>query len=604
MQKDIEAKYNDVYSSKILATNNFILAQNQTMYYQNMSKSLKYEQKKKLDGQLKIRDDLRNNIIDIIENLGQQGMISERKRENYKVMINKLRDEIEKFNRNFHKDKEMEKQLVFYRGRFEIINKIVHNHDAKFSRVEPLNAKSIKTIIRVFNEMAFQEASLSDRFQELTNDEINKKHICLGITKQLEILKGNEDLYGDRIGNISTFNQKKMILDDKELVRFKTDELERIEKFLLRAFFQILSFGSILLNTFTKISNFSKDSALSIHLLSKAGKTIKELNKGFGYPIKETSGIRVQKKRFTYMPEKQYNTFKTDLDVSPKDGTNYYCSLSDIDVSKAYFLFFSNNTDERKINPVVSKDPIICYFLNRKNIEKYFEEQSNQAEIFSNVWQLNQLAHTKLQEQLRDLSDIIRDLIWHFLKNVNASKTEEIVEKTPLLSITRSDKSRLMRRETKISSSSKKFEPSSRDESEGSQNNFRVSEFNKTEKEDTRSPAKADLQDDSLCTEYTHSLIKFRSSPTKKMFIPELTNKAVLQEMKEIKGKLKEMKILERKANQTNVDNKKLLQSPRLGVLGSYRVKPEEDVGSTQPTRPSTYSVSGRKYQKSKSVFK
>ncbi|CAG9316107.1 unnamed protein product [Blepharisma stoltei] len=613
LQKEIDPKHDEVNSTKIVAKNNFILAQNQNMNYIYITKNIKLEQERKYEAQLKIRDDLRSEIVGIIENIGQQSLISERRKENYNSMMAALKVEIEKYEGSSVKEKENNQKLVYYRERLEIIKKIIANYDDTLQITEPLDEKSIRNIIQVYNEMSFKESSLSDRFQELTHEEIKKKQACLEISQQLELLKADQ-ISPNPSSFSSTFNQKKMILDDKGLINFKLDHLHDMEKCLLKMFFQVLNFGSFLCSSVVKITKYCENNEFDAYTIQKAQRVINDLQKGFGNPeVSDVNKRNFMRKRYTLVPNKQpHSIFKTDVELSPRanSDTTIYSLLSAGDIYKLYRQYWSDRIYDKKLVAILTDNPIIGYFLTLKQIEAYFQDQSTTNDLFENLWQLNLQAHLKLQEQFMNLSHVTRDLIWQTSKNI-AAKTEEIQEKSPLLEIQKKEKTRgLQRRDTKaflISQKAKKNDPLSRDESnEGSQNTFKSSETQKIDKKEDefdltsiKSPNRetdgnSKEDDDSLCTDL-ESVIKFRNPPQKKIEIGGLSNHAVLQEMKDIKSKLKGIKSQERKANATNVENTKFFWSPKSMMFGLHKRNEE---GATQPTRPSTYSISTRKHRK------
>ncbi|CAG9330771.1 unnamed protein product [Blepharisma stoltei] len=607
LQKEIDPKYDELHSSKVVAKNNFILAHHQTTNYISLSKNIKAEQDKKYQAQSKIRDELRNEIAEIVENIGQQSIISERKKVNYRVMIATLKLEIEKYEGSSVKEKENIQKVVNYREKLEIIKKIIKNYDETLIIVEPLDEISIKNIIQVYNEMSFQESSLSELFQELTAEEIKKNQACMDISKQLELLKADQNIGISPSVFSSTFNQKKMILDDKDLINFKSDHLHDIEKCLLKLFFLVLNFGSFLCNSFTKITKYSENNELDSYTIQKATKIISDLKKGFGNPVGGKGKRNNLQKRYTLMPNKHiHNFFKTDnIEASPviREIATVHSLLSAGEVSKLYNQYFFDRKHGKKLSKFLTSNPIICYFLTLKQIDTYFQDQQSTKDILDNIWQLNQQAHLKLLEQFMSLSDITRDLIWQTSKNISSAKTDEFQEKSALLDIKKYRESQ--RKDTK-NQKSKKNDQLSREESiEGSQNNLKINEAQKNDKinrgEDEfelaiyKSPHKDNKDDDSLYTE-VQSILKFRSPPPKKIEIGGLSNNAVLQEMKDVKNKLKEIKGMERKANKINVENTKFFLTTKTVMFGIGQQA--EEIASTQPTRPSTYSISSRKYRK------
>lgn len=257
----INGKYDTVISENTIALNNLVLAENQKVRYITSMKAEKKEltrKKKEMIARQKIIESETQEIIKRLTARNLQKIESEAKS---KVLLQRLYQEINEHEHHKQKSKQVKKKLEGYRQSLKLIERHARQLFPEFKLSEPLSADNVKCIIDAYRHYIHQEASLSNNFNELSNEETRKSQECGEIKKTLISLH-SKTLERNISSSQSTLRDK----IDHEAKNMNQHELaSSSERIAIESYWHLLEHAEILC---TQMEVISKNQTESVPMLN------------------------------------------------------------------------------------------------------------------------------------------------------------------------------------------------------------------------------------------------------------------------------------------------------------------------------------------------
>ena len=251
---------------------------------------------------------------------------------------------------------------------------------------EPLTKFDIDFIVSSYSKLRFQEHSLSLKFGNLTEEQIDKQRKCDHMNQELKKIKEDEEIDSKYPKNHRfTFNQLKSLLDDYKILETK-QVLEQSQKVILRVYLKILNIGNFISKNLATIGLNSKyhsnDNSVLIAL-----DEIKSLQRS--PKSTQTSGFLLKRKQTKALEKKK--TYKTDLEpnedhqnnrLNPKKIKDFLRKFLDKKAERAKFgaeNFDLNLIDLDQCCNLISRDLLACFFIDINDLDSRSMESINDS---------------------------------------------------------------------------------------------------------------------------------------------------------------------------------------------------------------------------------
>jgi hypothetical protein len=260
----------------------------------------------------------------------------------------------------------------------------------KFS--EPLKKQDIDFIISSYSKLHFQEHSLSLKFGNLTEEQIDKQRKCDAMIEELKKIKEDEEIDSSYKKSRLTFNELKSLLDDQKILGTK-QVLEQSQKMILKVYLKVLSISNFFVKSLSTIACNSKfhvqDNAILLFL-----EDVKSLQRS--PKNNQTTGFLIKRKQTKALEKKK--TYKTDLEPNEEYQPSrlnlqkikeFLKKIIERKNEKARFggdRFGSDLIDLNQCSLMISNDLLACFFidvhdLDSKNLERIDTSQELVKEL-------------------------------------------------------------------------------------------------------------------------------------------------------------------------------------------------------------------------------
>ena len=304
------------------------------------------------------------------------------------------------------------------------------NDCPKFS--EPLTKLDIEFIVSSYSKLRFQEHSLSLKFGNLTEEQIDKQRKCDHMIEELKKIKEDEEIDSKYPKNHRyTFNELKSLLDDQKILETK-QVLEQSQKVILRVYLKILNIGNFISKNLTTIGLNSKyhsnDNSVLIAL-----DEIRSLQRS--PKSTQSSGFLIKRKQTKPLEKKK--TYKTDLEpnedyqnnrLNPKKIKDFLKKFIDKKADKAKFgaeNFDLNLIDLDQCCNLISRDLLACFFIDINDLDSKSMDNINDSK--SLIREINIIGINTFKSKFCSLVNSLSEVtIW--IKGKTSSLKTEIIE--------------------------------------------------------------------------------------------------------------------------------------------------------------------------------
>ena len=304
------------------------------------------------------------------------------------------------------------------------------NDCPKFS--EPLTKIDIDFIVSSYSKIRFQEHSLSLKFGNLTEEQIDKQRKCDHMNEELRKIKNDEEVDTKYPKDHRyTFNELKSLLEDKKIIETK-HVIEQSQKLILRIYLKILSIGNFFSKSLTTIGLNSKYHSNDNSVLMALDE-IKSLQRS--PKNRQTSGFLVKRKLTKQLEKKK--TYKTDLEpnedyhankLNPAKIKDFLKKFIEKKAERAKFgaeNFDFNLIDSEQCISLISHDLLACFFVDINDLDSKSMENINDSK--SLIREINVIGINSFRSKFNTLVNALSEVAIFFKGKTSSLKTE-IVE--------------------------------------------------------------------------------------------------------------------------------------------------------------------------------
>ena len=260
--------------------------------------------------------------------------------------------------------KESNEELSMIRKQLELIQSYIPE-SLKFS--EPLTVENIQFIINSYSKFKFQEHSLSIKFQNLTEEQLEKQHKCDEIAEELHKLKADNEEFPSTQQSL-TYNQMKAVTETENISK-NTRNFENSFDMIIKSYLYLSNLSSTIVKTLNSISQYSCFHQNDNDLIF-AINTIQKFQQGFvAKPEKEKKSLKK-----TVTIKEKTRTSKTDLE-NLEELMSFSISLSDI--KEILIKYIKDPKFLNELASLIKTDRIACFFLDVYDIESKFSSAIN-----------------------------------------------------------------------------------------------------------------------------------------------------------------------------------------------------------------------------------
>ena len=415
VHKEVERKYKEVIDSKKQATISLYTVQNdvqrlqkfkeknQKKFHSAFMKGRMFIEKSESEVKEKIekisRDNLKSRVIFIQETISQR-----------REILTKLQNRLSSNAMKSNEIKLSKEEINNIHKKLDLIKSYIPDCPQFF---KPLTAENVQFIINSYSKLKFQEVSLSIKFQNLTEEQLEKQHKCDLIQKELNHLKeSNQDLIRSPKYQSLTYNQLRTAMET-DSVSINTQNFEGNQKILLKLYLEILNLGTVVCRAINIINQSSIFHQIDSSYMYSS--TIIN-NAQHSFITKQAKEKTELKKKITFKDKK---TFKTEVD-NFEELMTFSISLYEIDEILSNVL--KNCTNQHEISSMIKSDNITCFFSDIPDIKSRLQSPTTVPKLL--ILEINSIGNVIFKEKFTQVCTAVQEILLKISQQFEINKKE------------------------------------------------------------------------------------------------------------------------------------------------------------------------------------
>ncbi|OMJ73041.1 hypothetical protein SteCoe_28369 [Stentor coeruleus] len=438
IHKDIEKKHNEVMETKQKAFYSMQSAQT------DLSKLRKYIEKdqkrfqKAMEKWKTIKDHHEKEVQECINKISRENLKSRENKIHKEKILKKLQERIKTSEKNTRQTGISKEEISIIKKQLDLIKSYIPDCP---DFLEPLSEENIIFIINSYSKFKFQEHSLSVKFQNLTEEQLEKQRKCDIIKEELDYLKSSSLNATDfNIGKSMTYNQLKISLESRgESIYNKL--FTESQLLIMKTYLQILNLGNVVCRIMQGITynsplhNNENDIVLAINVIKKAQKGFieKQDKEELGKGLKDKDLIEKEHKKSLISSEKK-KTFKTEVEMVD-EIMSFAIGINEIE--HALFKYIKDEKTVSLLSHMIKVDSISCLFTDFSDLENRCAEDSTQPKNL--IINFNTIGNNIFKDRIKQLIQAIQEILIR-LSTLFVQNREEIADfyiKNPSLKLSK-----------------------------------------------------------------------------------------------------------------------------------------------------------------------
>ena len=395
------------YASK-KAWNNLALVQNQIRQLRKENKERKLEYRTSYGLKKSYQQEKLKGINSLICQISRDSLNQSERQLKGLLLKDELKQTLERYDKGqiiIQKDLDY---IAIVEQKLQIIKKVLER--AGLDKLKCLDSEGEALIISSFNQLKYQESSLSSNFQLLTADsQEKKKEYKKYHNKLMKIIEANKEFLDSTYGFSQTFNQLKEKLENNPKVISISEAALRSEESILTIYLDNLNILTLSMKFLTRTSEQCEKMDISLfQYLRSANLQIDSLKKGFMFK----QGIqRLKKAQHNRKPAQKLTDINELIpEYSNQEALSYF-SLSHRVIQKCVKKKFGSSPVCEKFAKFIKKQPMLYCFISPLLLLNFLNSCTSIEDAYINIEKLLQTGHSEYLMQYQKLISITLEIM-------------------------------------------------------------------------------------------------------------------------------------------------------------------------------------------------